>query len=95
MHGRQRAGVFTGVWAAAETVSLALGPAIVGLILAATGFVSSTGGETVTQPTSALTGIVLAFSAFPALMMMLSLPTLLKYDLTESRLGDLRGAHAQ
>ena len=54
--------VFTGVWAAAETVSLALGPAIVGLILAVTGFISSEGGQTVTQPNGALTGIVLSFS---------------------------------
>lgn len=92
-HGRQRAGVFTGVWAAAETVSLALGPAIVGLILAATGFISSEAGQTVTQPGSALTGIVLSFSLFPALMMLLSLPTLFKYDLTEKTLNDLRGAH--
>jgi glycoside/pentoside/hexuronide:cation symporter, GPH family len=92
-HGRQRAGVFTGVWAAAETVSLALGPAVVGLILAATGFISSEAGQTVTQPASALTGIVLSFSLFPALMMLLSLPTLFKYDLTEKTLNDLRGAH--
>lgn len=94
-HGRQRAGVFTGVWAAAETVAFALGPAIVGLILAATGFISSSGDETVTQPTSALIGIVVAFGAFPAVMLLLSLPTLFKYDLTEARLDDLRGAHAE
>lgn len=93
MHGRQRAGVFTGVWAAAETVALALGPAVVGLILAATGFISSEAGQTVTQPGSALTGIVLAFSLFPAAMLLLSLPTLLRYDLTQQRLDDLRGAH--
>ena len=66
VHGSQRAGVFTGVWAAGETVALALGPAVVGLILAATGFISSEGGNTVTQPDSALTGIVLSFSLFPA-----------------------------
>lgn len=94
-HGRQRAGVFTGVWAAAETVSLALGPAIVGLILAATGFISSEGGQTVTQPGSALTGIVVAFGALPALLLLLSLPTLFKYDLTQDRLETLRGAHAE
>lgn len=92
MHGRQRAGVFTGVWAAAETVSLAIGPAIVGLILAVTGFVSSEGGQVVQQPSSALLGIVLSFSLFPAAMLLLSLPTLMRYDLTETRLDDLRGA---
>lgn len=93
IHGSQRAGVFTGVWAAGETVSLALGPAVVGLILAVTGFISSEGDQTVTQPTTALTGIVLSFSLFPALMMLLSLPTLFKYDLTEKRLDELRGSH--
>jgi Na+/melibiose symporter-like transporter len=93
VHGRQRAGVFTGVWAAGETVSLALGPAVVGLILAATGFISSEGGQTVTQPGSALTGIVVSFSLFPALMLLISLPTLFRYDLTETRLNELRGAH--
>jgi Na+/melibiose symporter-like transporter len=93
IHGSQRAGVFTGVWAAGETVSLALGPAVVGLILAVTGFISSEGDQTVTQPSSALTGIVLSFSLFPALMMLLSLPTLFKYDLTEKRLDELRGSH--
>jgi Na+/melibiose symporter-like transporter len=93
VHGSQRAGVFTGVWAAGETVALALGPAVVGLILATTGFISTKAGETVTQPDSALTGIVVSFSIFPALMLLLSLPTLFKYDLTEDRLNELRGAH--
>ena len=92
VHGSQRAGVFTGVWAAGETVALALGPAVVGLILAATGFISTSAGETVTQPGSALTGIVVSFSIFPALMLLLSLPTLFKYDLTEEKLDELRGA---
>jgi Na+/melibiose symporter-like transporter len=91
--GQQRAGVFSGVWAAAETVFLALGAALVGLILQVTGFISTEAGERVAQPDSALTGIVLSFSLFPALMLLLSLPTLFRYDLTETRLNDLRGAH--
>lgn len=94
IHGQQRAGVFTGVWAAAETVALALGSAVVGLILAATGFISSEAGTTVTQPDSALGGIVIAFAVFPAIMLALSLPTLLRYDLTEDRLQEVRQAHA-
>jgi Na+/melibiose symporter-like transporter len=58
-----------------------------------TGFISSSGDETVAQPGSALTGIVLSFSLFPAAMLLLSLPTLLRYDLTEVRLDQLRGSH--
>jgi Na+/melibiose symporter-like transporter len=91
--GQQRAGVFSGVWAAAETVFLALGAALVGLMLQVTGFISTEAGERAVQPDSALTGIVLSFSLLPALMMLLSLPTLFKYDLTENRLNALRGAH--
>ena len=67
--------------------------ALVGLMLQATGFISTEAGERAVQPGSALTGIVLSFSLLPALLMLLSLPTLFKYDLTETRLNDLRGAH--
>lgn len=91
--GRQRAGVFTGVWAAGETVGLALGPAIVGLILAVTGFVPSEAGESVAQPGTAINGIVVSFSLLPALLLVASLPILRRYDLTENRLRELRGAH--
>jgi Na+/melibiose symporter-like transporter len=93
VHGSQRAGVFSGVWAAAETVALALGPAVVGLILAVTGFVSSGAGQTPEQPDSALTGIVVSFSLFPVALLLASLPSLLRYDLSEAELDSLRGAH--
>ena len=56
--GEDRAGVLGGVWTAGETAGLALGPTLVLGMLAVTGFVSRTGDEMVTQPGSALTGIV-------------------------------------
>mgnify|MGYP001765332600 CR=1 FL=1 len=39
--GRARAGVFTGLWTAGETLSFALGPGLVLAVLAVSGFVSS------------------------------------------------------
>jgi Na+/melibiose symporter-like transporter len=78
--GQQRAGSFTGVWTAGETIGFAVGPALVLLMLAATGFVSSTGGPTA-QPASAETGVLLAFSVLPAVLVAASLPLILRFRL--------------
>lgn len=81
--GVQRAGAFTGVWTAGETGAFAIGPALVLLVLAATGYISTTAGETVTQPDSAVTGVMLAFSVLPSILVALSLPLVLRYPLRE------------
>lgn len=87
--GRQRAGVFTGIWTAGETTGFALGPAIVAAVLALTGFVSTTEGQTAVQPDSALVGIALAFSAIPAALAVASLPLVRRYTLTAQRLTEI------
>jgi GPH family glycoside/pentoside/hexuronide:cation symporter len=87
--GKQRAGVFTGVWTAGETTGFAIGPAVVAGVLTLTGFVSSTGGVTPNQPSTALTGIVMAFSVVPAVLILVSLPVLLRYELTAERLEEI------
>ncbi len=79
--GSNRAGVYTGVWTAAETLGLALGPAVYAMSLALGGYRSSTSGS-VTQPDSALTAIVLGFSVLPAALTLLSLLWLRRYSLT-------------
>lgn len=78
--GAGRAGVYTGVWTAAETLGLALGPAVFALVLTVGGYRSSTSGD-VAQPDSALTAIVLGFSLLPALLTLLSLAWLTRYSL--------------
>lgn len=79
--GSNRAGVFTGVWTAGETLGLALGPGIFALVLAAGGYVSTRSGS-VEQPDSAVTAIVLGFSVLPAALTVLSLWWLARYSLT-------------
>jgi len=91
--GRQRAGVFTGVWTAGETAGFALGPALVGLALGATGFVSarvpagaaagSTADAVAAQPSSARAGIVVVFAVVPALLAAASLPLIRRYRLDQ------------
>ena len=73
--GENRVGVLTGVWTAGETLGLALGPAVLALLLAAGGYVS-TRGDVVAQPAGALTAITLGFSVVPALLVAASLLTL-------------------
>jgi glycoside/pentoside/hexuronide:cation symporter, GPH family len=77
--GRARAGVFTGMWTAGETLGFALGPGLVLVVLAASGFVSSRADEAVTQPDSAITGVLLGFTLLPAALMLGSLPLIHRY----------------
>jgi Na+/melibiose symporter-like transporter len=78
--GQQRAGAFTGVWTAGETVGFAVGPALVLLVLAVSGFVSSS-GEAVDQPDSARVGVLLTFSVLPALLVAASLPLIHRFHI--------------
>ena len=75
-----RTGVYTGVWTAAETFGMALGPFAYAAVLAAGGYVSSTDGLA-HQPESALTAMSLGFSILPAALVALSLVFLLRYRL--------------
>ena len=79
--GEQRAGSFTGVWTAGETAAFAIGPALVLLLLAVTGYVSTTAGQVVEQPALAITGVTLAFSVLPVVLVALSLPLIWRYPL--------------
>lgn len=87
--GRGQAGTFTGVWTAGETVGFALGASAVSLTLAATGYVSSVAGASASQPDAAITGIVLAFSILPAVLMAGSLLTLRRYRLRRADIDTL------
>ncbi len=86
--GSNRAGVYTGVWTAGETLGLALGPGIYALVLALGGYRSSTDGD-VAQPDSALTAITLGFSILPAVLIILSLWWLRRYSLDASAVDEM------
>jgi len=88
--GPGRAGTFTGVWTAGETVGFALGATAVALMLAATGYLSSVAGESTVQPEAAVTGIVLSFSILPASLMALSLIPLSRYRLRRDDIESAR-----
>ncbi|MFI6260968.1 MFS transporter [Micromonospora sp. NPDC051006] len=85
--GRRQAGVFTGIWTAGETLGLALGPGIYGLVLQLTGYVSSDTGTAAAQSDTARLGILLGFTVLPALLVAAALLLLRPYDLTPARLA--------
>ncbi len=87
--GANRAGVFTGVWTAGETLGLAVGPGAYALVLTLGHYVSSTGGGA-TQPASARTAIVLGFSLLPAALTLLSLLWLRRFTLTSADVAATR-----
>jgi Na+/melibiose symporter-like transporter len=66
--GRRQAGVFTGLWTGGETLGLALGPGIFGLVLELSGYVPSATGSPVAQPASAELGVLLGFTVLPAVV---------------------------
>lgn len=78
--GLNRVGVFTGVWTAAETFGLAVGPGVFALLLTVGGYVSSS-GEAAAQPDSAITAIVVGMSVVPAVVLVLSCWCLTRYRL--------------
>jgi Na+/melibiose symporter-like transporter len=89
--GENRAGVYTGVWTAGETLGLALGPAVFAVVLALGGYLSSEGRE-ITQPDSALTAIALGFSVLPAALVLVSLWWLRQYTLDAAEVAAAEGA---
>ncbi len=78
--GESRAGTFTGVWTAGETLGLALGPFLYAGVLTIGGYVSSTDADAA-QPDSARLAIAIGFSVVPALLVAASMLVLRRYRL--------------
>ena len=73
--GETRAGIAAGVWTASETLGLALGPGLFGLLLTIGGYVPSVDGSA-PQPGSAVAAILLGFSLVPGILVALGIPLL-------------------
>ncbi len=94
VHGEGNAGIFGGVWTAGETTGMAFGATILTAVLAASGYVESVAGQSVTQQAPAITGIILAFSVLPAAVIALSLLAFRGYPLRESNFNKPHGLQA-
>lgn len=79
--GEDRAGMFGGVWTAAETMGMAFGATLLTIVLAISGYVERTGDMLVQQSQSTVTAIALSFSFIPALLIVLSMAVFRRYRL--------------
>ncbi|MGF3053997.1 MFS transporter [Microbacterium sp. YY-03] len=82
--GTNGAGALSGIWTAGETIGFALSATVLTTVLAITQYVPSVAGEVVTQPATAIAGIVISFSLVPAGLAALSLLSLARYRLTRA-----------
>lgn len=77
--GHAQSGAFTGVWMAAETGALALGPGVFAAVLALGSYRAADFEHPVVQPDSALTALTTGFTLLPAVLLAISIPPLLAY----------------
>jgi glycoside/pentoside/hexuronide:cation symporter, GPH family len=85
--GRRRAGVFTGLWTAAETVFFALGALVLSWLLGVAGFAESDPSEPVAQSDSAIMAVLYGTTLVPALVVVISIVLTTRYPLTAEKLG--------
>lgn len=90
--GMRREATMSAFYATVEKLAFAAGPALALLMLSAFGYQSGTEGMQIEQPESAITAIYVTAGLAPALLYGLSLVFLMKYDLSEEKLGAARAA---
>ncbi|WP_169798361.1 MFS transporter [Sphingomonas soli] len=86
--GLRREGAFAGAISLIDKISAAVGVALIGYFLTASGYVSSASGHGSRQSAEALTAIYIAFAAVPGIASLISMATIFGYSLKER---DLRG----
>ncbi|MFJ8953040.1 MFS transporter [Streptomyces sp. NPDC102381] len=77
--GQDSAGVLSGLWTAVDTAGHALGPLCYTVVLSLTGYASATLDHPVTQSATALEGLRLGFSVLPGLLLLTTVPLVLRY----------------
>lgn len=93
--GLLRAGLFSSLYAIIEKLAFALGPAIIGLYLAAMHYIPTRHGQLVAQPASAVTALYGGIAVIPAVLSVLGVVLLLFYGLDEKTLsGQSRNEHS-
>ena len=84
--GLRREGAFAGAISLIDKISAAIGVALIGYFLTASGYVPSASGSGARQSEEALRAIYIAFAAVPGLASLISMATIFRYTLKE---GDL------
>jgi GPH family glycoside/pentoside/hexuronide:cation symporter len=88
--GMRREGAYSSAYAVVEKTGFAIGPGLVGLYLARSGYVPTVFGHLVQQPASARAAMYVGTAVLPAVFMAVSLVFLCLYRLDEQTLAGLK-----
>lgn len=88
--GLRREGIFSGIYTIVEKLGFALGAAITGAVLSFSGYIPTTSGRLVDQPSLAISGLYAGASIIPALLICISMGLMLFYRLDEKALRAMR-----
>ncbi len=90
--GLQREGVFSSLYAIVEKGGYAIGPMIVGLLLAGAGYIPTVQGKLTAQPESAVQALYVCTAILPTLLLLISLACIAGYSLSERKMIEARAA---
>lgn len=88
--GLRREGVFSSIYTLVEKLGYAIGAGVIGVVLAASGFISTVQGKLVAQPESATIALYAGASLIPAALILAGWLLMLRYPLDEKMLRDTR-----
>ncbi|MEO7387434.1 MAG: MFS transporter [Gammaproteobacteria bacterium] len=92
--GLRREGTYAGAYNVVEKAAYAISPLMMTVVLGVLGYQESVNNAAVAQSDSALLGIYLSIAILPALCNLAAAFVMLRYDLTEQKLKDLRAGAA-
>lgn len=88
--GLRREGAYAGAYNVVEKAAYAISPLMMTIVLGLLGYQESVNNATVAQSDDALLGIYLSIAIIPALCNLAAAIVMLRYDLTEARLREMR-----
>jgi GPH family glycoside/pentoside/hexuronide:cation symporter len=93
--GVSQEGLYAATFSLIEKVAYTAGPAMLGLLLSAGGFISVQKGQFVDQPDSAITAIRVAVAIIPAVLSIIGGLLIGFYDLDEAKLKSVKSVSAE
>ena len=87
LHGVRREGLFASLYAINEKLGYAIGPALIGVYLAASGYISTTRGQLVEQGPGAVTALYVSNAIIPAAAMIGSIVLMMFYSLDRATMA--------
>jgi GPH family glycoside/pentoside/hexuronide:cation symporter len=93
LSGMRREGIFSSFYSIVEKIGYAIGPAMIGWLLAVSGYIPTLQGKLVTQPESAVRALYFGTSILPTILLAISFACIAGYKLDTAVLARQRAEH--